>query len=253
MKNRPARLIIHCCFIPFLFALTAVARDVQTGKRVEITTPDGIILSGLYHPPTSRSQKTFILLHGLGSSQEEWQSFKDKLTAAGYGFLSYDARGHGRSNRDTSNREISYQRFGNPGANSEWQKMLADLGSAVAFLNNEKYTPSKKIGLAGASLGANVIINYAAGNKDIPLIVLLSPGLQYAGFESLKPLETLTKRSILIAASPRDIYAYQSSILLHQRAQKNNTTVFMAGKSGHGVQMFDGRFGNQLIKWINRH
>jgi alpha-beta hydrolase superfamily lysophospholipase len=177
-----------------------------------------------------------------------------KLVDAGYGFLAYDARGHGKSTIDSKNRPINYKQFGQSGPGSEWYKMPGDLDSVISFLNNTKHTPAKKIGLIGASLGANICLLYASKNTDIPLTVLLSPGLNYAGFESLGYIDAFAKqRPILISASPQDEYAYQSSILLYQKVQSNKQASFIAGKSGHGVQMFDGKYEYQLIKWINSH
>ena len=234
-------------------AAKAPALEVQTGERISFQTSDGVIISGLFRRPASSANKTFILLHGLGSNQEEWQSFSDRLANAGYGVLTYDARGHGKSTGTADNRKISYDKFGPPGPGSDWEKMLGDLGEAISFLNREKKIPGRKVGLIGASIGANVCLIYASKNPEIPLVMLLSPGLNYAGFATLGSIEAFKNRPIAIAASPQDAYAYQSSILLFQKIQTNKKAAFLAGPAGHGVQMFDGKFDNQLIKWINRH
>jgi len=178
----------------------------------------------------------------------------NRLVESGYGFLAYDARGHGKSTLDNKNRLVNYQQFGQPGPGSQWEKMPGDLDSVISFLGKTKHINKKNIGLIGASLGANVSLLYAAKNPEIALTVLLSPGLNYAGFESLGCIEAFSKkRPIEISASPQDIYAYQSSILLYQKIQSNKLASFLPGNAGHGVQMFDGKFDNQLIKWINRH
>jgi alpha-beta hydrolase superfamily lysophospholipase len=245
--------MLLCSLFSFLCLSSVSGFEIQSGEKITIETPDGVILSALYRPPASSNKKTFVLLHGLGSSSDEWTPFMNKLVESGYGFLAYDARGHGKSTIDKKNRPVNYQQFGQPGPGSEWEKMPDDLDAVITFLNNTKRTPAKKIGLIGASLGANISLLYAAKNPNIALIVLLSPGLNYAGFESLGYIETIAKRPIEISASPKDIYAYQSSILLYQKIQSNKLASFLPGKSGHGVQMFDGKFDNQLLKWINRH
>ena len=47
-----------------------------------------------------------VLLHGLGSSSEDWLWQRDELTAAGYRLLMVDARGHGRSEKPYSRYRI---------------------------------------------------------------------------------------------------------------------------------------------------
>lgn len=238
----------------FVFCvLRAYSLEFQTGEKVSFVTSDGITICGLYRHPASSINRTFILLHGLGSSQEEWQSFADKLVSSGYGVLSYDARGHGKSTAGTHGRTISYNSFGHPGSGSEWEQMLGDLGKAVDFLNNEKAIPSNEIGLIGASLGANVVLTYASKHPEIPIVMLLSPGINYAGYGTFEPIKAFEHRTIALAASPQDTYAYQSSILLYQKIRDNTKAAFLTGTAGHGVQMFDGKFDNQLIKWLKAH
>jgi len=247
------KIVLTLFFLCAAQAFAVSSRDVQTGEKVSFKTPDGVIISGLFHKPASSLNKTFILLHGLGSNQEEWQSFTDKLVSAGYGVLSYDARGHGKSSERSDGRNINYNNFGPPGPGSEWGKMIDDLGDAVNFLKTEKNITVKKVGLIGASVGANVCLIYAAKTPEISVVVLLSPGLNYAGFGTLGAIEAFTARPIELSASPQDTYAYQSSILLYQKVQGNKRASFLPGAAGHGVQMFDGKFDNQLIKWIRAH
>ena len=229
------------------------AAEVQTGEKVSFQTRDGVLITGLFRKPSSAGNRTCILLHGLGSTQEEWQSFSDRLAAAGYGVLSYDARGHGKSTSYADGRKLSYTKFGPPGPGSQWGNMTDDLGEAINFLASKKGIPVKKIVLIGASIGANICLIYAAKTPEIPLVVLLSPGLNYAGFGTLGSIESFAKRPIAIAASPSDSYAYQSSILLFQRIQGSKKAAFLQGPAGHGVQMFDGKFDSQLLKWIVNH
>lgn len=232
----------------------AVKEKARVGTRVSFTTSDGVKISALFRPPAGKNRKTIVLLHGLASNQEEWQPFIRKLVQAGYGFLSYDARGHGESTVTAGGQPVSFERFGAPGPGSPWSKMPADLKEAVNFLVTVKGINANKIGLAGASLGANVCLVYAAENPSISPVILLSPGLNYAGIDAAKAVSGLTNRSVLFAASPGDSYAFQSSHLLYQQIQSNKRAEFLTGDNNrHGVQMFDGKFENKLLKWLNRH
>jgi pimeloyl-ACP methyl ester carboxylesterase len=245
-------LVALCLSIALCPALQAERRrGGKVGEKITFTTEDGIVISGLYAAP-SGSSKVFILLHGLGSGQEEWQPFVHYLVRAGYGFLSYDARGHGESVLTKDNRKITYESFGAPGPGSPWSFMVADLGRAVQFLNTAKGIPTRRIGLIGASLGANVALQYAANVKEVPAVVLLSPGLVYAGLTTREAARSFTNRPILLVASPDDTYAYQSSMILLRELQKDPRAQFMQGAAGHGVQMFTGELESRVIKWLQR-
>ena len=50
---------------------------VEPGKKVFWATPDGVAMSGLYHPALKLKGFVWVLLHGLGSTKEEW--LEDKL------------------------------------------------------------------------------------------------------------------------------------------------------------------------------
>jgi pimeloyl-ACP methyl ester carboxylesterase len=228
----------------------AVKKGYHLGAPVAFRTSDGVVISGLYSPPSSLNVKTFILLHGLGSNQDEWQGFAGELIAQGYGFLSYDARGHGKSTVMADGKAISFETFGPGAPNSQWSRMVTDLSSAVLYLVNEKKLRTNKIGLIGASLGANVALVYASSNEQIPVVVLLSPGLNYAGVGTLDAIQAFHKRPIALAASPGDTYAYQSTQLLSQQLADNKRAVFIEGAKGHGVNMFDNKFDKVLLRWI---
>lgn len=247
IRSASAAFLIFFLTLP----IYPVEQATRIGSKVTFTTRDGIKISGLYQPP-SHGRQVFVLLHGLASNQEEWQPFVRSLVLRGYGFLSYDARGHGQSTFSTKGEKISYESFGAPEPDSQWNRMADDLRVGVNFLVNVKNIPKKKIGLMGASLGANVCLIYASQDKDMHQIILLSPGLNYAGLSTSDSITALNDRAIAIAASPGDTYAYQSSSLLYQKIQSNKRAVFITGSnSRHGVQMFDGIFDKKILNWLS--
>jgi alpha-beta hydrolase superfamily lysophospholipase len=241
------------CAVFLLSPAFAVKKGYHLGTPVTFKTSDGMIISGLFCPAAGSRVKTFILLHGLGSDQDEWQKFAGKLVARGYGFLSYDARGHGKSTLTADGKQVSYQDFGAPGPKSQWNRMITDLGDAVMFLANEKKVRANNIGIIGASVGANVALIYSATNEAIPVVVLLSPGINYAGFGTLDAIQWFHKRPIAIAASQGDTYAFQSSQLLFQQIQENRRANLMPAEKGHGVEMFGGKFDKVLLRWLAKN
>lgn len=236
-----------------LIALTiALPAALAAVEPVTITTSDGVVLAGLYQAPARAGEPVAILLHGLGSTQGEWAAFAEQLAAQGCGYLSYDARGHGGSTRTTSGLTMSYRSFGAPGPGSEWEKMIGDLNAAARFLERRKNIPSSDVVLAGASLGANVALNWAAAHQNIKAVLLLSPGLNYAGITTEKPAMRCEGVPVALAAAPSDAYAWFSSRSLYGRIQQNPRVVFFEGTAGHGVQMLDGTFEKGIIAWLRK-
>src|SRR5688572_27306631 len=91
--------------------LAAPLRADSFWKNQMWTTPDGIKLVGLYHAAEKPSGLTWVLLHGLGSTKEEWDGFARKVAAQGAGVFIYDARGHGQSNQTMQGESLDYQKW----------------------------------------------------------------------------------------------------------------------------------------------
>ena len=239
-------------FAALAFAFLAVAAPVSADTFWEKTTwatGDGVILVGLYHPPTRSRAYTWVLLHGLGSTKEEWNVFSRKLAQQGNGIFLYDARGHGGSNRTANGEAVSYQDWRHAGPESSWAKMPDDVTSAVDYLKRHYDLSEKKIAVGGASLGANVALVYASEHSRVPALLLLSPGLEYAGIASPEPYQLYKGRPVLIAASPGDFYAY-SSVQELAKVSIGPEQAVQVGKKGHGVQMFDEEFTKAVLSWM---
>ena len=252
-------------FVSALFLLTpansfaAKGKGGRVGEKVSFSSKEGFNITGLFVRPAGPGMKTFILLHGLASSQDEWQGFVHDLTKHGYGFLSYDARGHGKSLIVQNGMKLTYDSFGPPAKNSNWEKMVSDLDSAVNFLITAKNIRPNKIGLIGASLGANVCLLYASNKDSVNPVVLLSPGIDYAGLNTNQAIFAFkgTKnkyRPIAIVASPNDTYAFQSACYLYKQIESNKKSVLIQGQnSNHGVQMLDKTMVRKIFSWINNY
>lgn len=251
-------------YILILFILISIlfsgCEKIQPGPedRAEFTATDGVILVGKFVPPMmggtpkTLDKLTFIMMHGLASTKGEWFSFADKLAKEGYGYFAFDLRGHGESTKNKNGGTIDYKYFGQPGPGSKWELMITDVDSAVKYITSKKGIPKNRIALMGASVGANVALIYSAKHKFIPLVVLLSPGWEYIGLNIESSIKEYGHKPLLIAASPGDEYAYKSSIIMEQIANKYGTTVkFLSGKEKqHGVQMFTPAFEDLLISWL---
>lgn len=210
-------------------------------EPVHFTTKDGWTLSAAYRPP-SKNGSVVILIHGVGSAKAEWAAFADELGALGLGTLALDLRGHGESLAGPQGR-MDFSSFD---ASGEWPRAQRDIEAAVNFLNRKKIS-LPRIGLMGASIGANLASRAAAGRK-ISWVALLSPGLDYRGV--LLTAVGLKDKKVLLASSAQDVYAAQAVKIAAFQLEKASV---LEAAGGHGVQMFeDGKFRAALLGWISR-
>ncbi len=210
-------------------------------------TSDGVQMVGKYREPSQKGATTWVLLHGLGSSKAEWMPLAEKLATQGQGVLIYDARGHGESTR-RGKEVLFYQDFHTGGPGSEWNRMVADVDSAIRWLKQNPQTGP--IALGGASLGANIILVYASQHPEIKGLVLLSPGMEYAGIPTPKAYQKYAARPLFMAASPEDTYAF-ATVQQFARQRGDSTLRVRSGKGGeHGVHMVHGSFETDLLGWM---
>jgi alpha-beta hydrolase superfamily lysophospholipase len=208
-------------------ALPGVAFGQQ--KTVAFDTADGCRLNAYYLAPSSGAY-VFINTHGLGSGKYEWAPLQEELARRGFGYLSLDMRGHGES-ATCAGKPVSYKLF----TKADWGAVSHDIEAAAAWLKKKGVPPARQV-FCGASIGANLSLKAAAEGKLKPAaLVLLSPGMDYAGVKAGDYLEKAPAR-LLVAASPDDPYAWQSAGALVKAA--GGKASFADGRSGHGANMF---------------
>ncbi len=147
-------------FVLIFFSYNLRAQERQNSIEVEILTEDGIKISGSYQSPKDQTKLTpvIILIHQGGSSRAEWLelSLWNKLLDKGYALLAYDIRQHGKSSNDEGDL---MDLFNNP------DRAPLDLLAVINFLENDERVDSKRIGIIGASIGANLACVAASVDK----------------------------------------------------------------------------------------
>jgi pimeloyl-ACP methyl ester carboxylesterase len=234
--------------------------NVQT---VNFLTDDGVSIIGSYYSPlnvvsnsssSSTTTPTVILLHMLGKDRSTWNAFASTLSQKeGYGVLSIDLRGHGESVKQNNGNALSFQSF----TPDDYNKMVLDVKAAKQFLITNKNANPNNVSIVGASIGANVAINYAAMDPTIKSVVLLSPGINYRGVSTE---EAITKyknnNSVYIAATEGDSEAADSSKILCEKINcDGNLKIYSGGSSSHGTNMFSDQSLNPplqdlIISWL---
>jgi pimeloyl-ACP methyl ester carboxylesterase len=213
------------------FAAPAAA-ERRPSLTVKFNTADGCALEAFYHAPSSGAY-VFLNAHGLGSGKNEWAVFEAELKKRGYGWLSFDFRGHGKSS-ECGGQPVDYRSF----AAARWGFLSGDILASAAFLKTKEIS-EKKLVLCGASIGANLSLKAVTEGLRPAAVILLSPGIVYAGVRSEDFFKKDLGVPVFISAAPNDEYSWRSSNYLAAQAGKNGIKgIFSPGACGHGVNMF---------------
>ena len=214
--------------------------SVQT---ITLRASDGVSIAGTLYLPARRGGQApaVILLHMLTRSRDDWQPVASKLADAGIAALAIDLRGHGTSGvgPSTGSGDLSID--------------LLDVQAARVFLKSRPDVAADRIGIAGASVGANLAAIAAAGDPGIRSLALLSAGLDYRGLRTEAALKKFNDRPALIVASQEDPYAVRSA---HQLVAAGSGTreLRLLNDAGHGTVMFSRQpdLIGVLVDWFQR-
>ncbi|MBI3961672.1 MAG: alpha/beta fold hydrolase [Deinococcus sp.] len=205
----------------------------------------GFTIAGTYRPAPGRHHPALVLLHQLGGSRADLAEVGKALAHDGYPSLAIDLRGHGESTK--------FQ-----GAELTWDNMSTglrrwatqDVEAAVTFLREQTGVDPERIAIFGASLGANVAINYAAADPLIPTVILLSPGLEYQGIDTREAVAASGSRPILMVSSEEDSYAYQSTEALMGLAASPHSLQLVLPGAAHGLDLLDDALYQDILQWL---
>lgn len=210
------RLIFLLVLLMFVFG--CAKQNLQKGD-LWLNTEDGVKLKATMLD--AEGDKAVILLHMLGHDRNDWDYFAKKLNDDGFTVLSVDIRGNGESEGD-------WRKF----SDADFNKMTYDVKAAKKLLDSKG---KKYVSLIGASIGANIAFKYAAADKDIKSVVLLSPGINYKGIDISSDIENFD-RPVLIVVSSEDTYPYDSSNIIYEKI-KGEKSLILEANLGHGTDM----------------
>ena len=240
--NNSILLLLACGAYPVVCGAAPAARET-----VHFKTAGGCSIEAAYHAPASGSP-VFINIHGLGSNKGEWRTLESGAEKRGYGYLSIDLRGHGGS-LECPGRRLDYKSF----SPAQWGGLSEDIKAAADYLKDRKIARGRIV-LCGASIGANLSLKAAAEGLKPAGIILLSPGLSYAGIESVIYLNQIEAKPLLLAASENDPYAWQSAgRMLIAAKTRGIPAVFRQGPGGHGANMLsdaEPALLNFIFEWV---
>lgn len=126
-------------------------------------TFDGLQLFGQSWQPESQPQAVICLVHGLGEHSGRYTHVAAQITQAGYTLISFDLRGHGKSE-------------GPRGHTPSYEALMQDISSLLEVAN--KQFPQLPSFLYGHSLGGNLVLNYVLRYKpQLKGVIVTDPWL----------------------------------------------------------------------------
>lgn len=246
-------LIVFLCV--FLFAADAsFAKKKKKGPiELDIQVRDGFHIIGQIYIPKKTTVKNkvplVIFLHSIGKDSTEWGTFpstvKEQLKVA---TLNVDLRGHGKSILNKNSRKVYWQNF----RDKDFKKYPYDVIDVLKYIK-EQYPEidNSKVVFVGASLGANTALMTGSYGVNAKTIIMLSPMLQYKGYDLRLPIVKYGNHPLLFMVSKKDVYPYQSCLELIKFAQgKKLLKVYPYGGSGVNLVKFQPDAKSIIINWI---
>ena len=230
----------RAALVAFIVAATSLLLEARA-QRVAFRTDDGVTIAGSWYEASFRPAPAVILVHMLGRSRRDWEGFASRLASSGIGALAIDLRGHGES--------------GSAGAAAEtldYSSMVKDVAAARRYLNTRGDVRPSRIGIAGASIGANLAALEAAADPAVASVALLSPSLDYRGLRIEAAVRKYGNRPMLLVSSDDDPYARRSALDL-EKAGGTRELLSLVG-AGHGTNMLSRspELSQALVDWFRR-
>src|SRR5688572_37930 len=150
-------------------------------RIVTFRSTSGRTVTGLFTDTDRRPAPAVILVPMLGRSKDDWQAVADRLASAGVQALAIDLPA-----------------LDLPADSQELQGWHQDIRAAVTFVAGLADVRPGAVGLAGASLGANLVAVAAAAEPGVRSIALVSPSLEYRGVRIEGALQKYGARQALL-------------------------------------------------------
>ena len=190
--------------------LAPLASLVLTAAPTEmaLTSADGFALKGTLTLPAVKGKVPVVILaHQFHADRAGWAPLAERLAARGIGTLALDLRGHGASTQKGGTEVAVSTDFMASAKAVGFDQIPADLAQAAAWLRKQPGVDGRRIGLAGASVGAFSVILAAPEVGPVAVLSLSPAGTVVFGEgarERLKGAQIRGRATTLILAATAD-------------------------------------------------
>ena len=223
------------------------SQNTQKLQEVSFLTDDNINIHAVYQLPNAQetSYPAIILIHQGGSSHKEWLELPifNTLLKEGYAVLAYDVRLHGESGKDGEFGDL----FNNP------KRAPLDLQAAIKFLKKDARIDNNRIGIIGASIGANLACVASSNDYGIKSAVSLSS--KTSAVQNLSGTEQIILKNVFHIASKeeqggkRDVWANE---LYNITKSERKVEIAPGNKHGSYIIKEHPYLEKQIIEWFEK-
>jgi len=249
-------LIIFICVVLVGTDASFAKKKKKGPVEVDIVVRDGFHIIAQLDIPKKTTVKNkvpmVVFLHSIGEDSTEWGTFpaavKEQLRVA---TLNINLRGHGKSILNKKSKKIYWQNF----QDKDFKRFPYDVVDVLKYIK-EQYPEidSSKVALVGTSLGANTALMTGSYGVNTKTIIMLSPMLNYKGFDLRLPIVKYGNHPLLFMVSKKDKYPYQSCLELIKFAQgKKMLKVYPSGGTGVTLVKFQPDAKPLILNWLKEN
>ena len=215
--------------------------EIPSPQNIKFESADKVEIVGTFYESPKTDSPAVLLLHQFGSDRKSFEEFAKHLQQKGFGVLAIDGRGFGESVKTTDGKTVEAERTADG-----VKGMEADVAGAFDFLAKQNNVDTAKMGIVGASYGSSLALIYAAKNKNVKAVALLSPGINY--FDNLPTMPAIKSygdRPLLLVAAEDDKESADAVRKLKETSEGEKYEAKVFEKGGHGTNIFDANVGLQ--------
>jgi dienelactone hydrolase len=206
------------------------------GRTVTFRAEDGRTITGLMMEPSQHPSPAVVLVPMLGRTKEDWRAVAEQLADANIAALAIDLPA-------TTVPEDGV-------VPASWSQ---DVRAALSYIAARPDVRPGAIGLAGASLGANLAVVAAVADPRVRSLALVSPSLDYRGVRIETPMRQFGARPALLIASLKDPLAARSVRELSKDAPGPRETRWSDTRA-HGTLLLAAEpdLVRAIVEWFQR-
>jgi dipeptidyl aminopeptidase/acylaminoacyl peptidase len=211
--------------------------QIPAPQIIKFESAEKLEIIGTFYESPKPNSPAVLLLHQWQSTRKSYNGFAKQLQSKGFGVLTIDGRGFGESVKTTDGKAVS------PSQTDDVVKaMKIDVDNAFKFLSKQKNVDAASVGIVGASYGSSLALIYAAENKQVKAVGLLSPGINHFGNMQCQPAaKTFGNRPLLLVAADDDKESAETVKKLKQVSEEYEMQIYPKG--GHGTNLFAAKVG----------
>jgi dienelactone hydrolase len=225
-----------------------IAQNDQVFNEIVLLTKDNIEISGIMQYPSNVEKAPFpviILIHQAGSSKQEWKEslIVNKLLDEDFAILMYDIRMHGKSGKDGEYT----------GLFNDAERSPLDLLAVIQFLEQDENIDNDRIGILGASIGANLACVAVSSEKfNIKSAVSLSAKTE--AVQNLSGMkDTICPKNVFYIASENEQDGKRvdwANELFDLTKGKKKIEIAPGDQHGSYILRENEYLDNEIVKWF---